>query len=621
MRRCLVLLGCLLLLASPASAQWVRVESANFTVFGEVGEKRTREFAAEFERFREALGRVVAGAAVRPAVPTVVFIFRDQRSLAPHRPLYKGRPVEVGGYFYGSSSLSLIMLDASRREASLRTVYHEYAHLITSNVVRHLPAWLSEGLAEYYSTFEVSPDGRRATLGRLIDSHLVRLNEERLLTLEELLAVERDSPLYNEGSRRSVFYAQSWALVHMLLNGEPRRNRELETYIRLVAAGRPAADAWQEAFAGIRVFDDFRRYITRSVMTGFAFRFDRDIPPSAFTVSAAPRADVEAALGDLRRHVDPESAAGRVAAIADASPYVLAVRGLVKQDAGRDDEALPLLLEAARTSDDWLVLYRAATGLERIATASGAERSAPVTRAALAALDRVVAARPELPHAIALRGLLLGPGDEGLAAIRRARQLAPGHDHYAVWQAQLHVQRGEFVSARQLLGPLLSPLVPGDIREYARAVMGQAAAMELARAAAAERRAITDDPAPPPPAGMLSRGGEVHWVFRELKPGEKRIEGMLERIECLRSGAVVHVRAEGGPVRFSAAKFEAIEFITYRDDLGGSVTCGPRTPPDRVYVTVTPDPAGAGAGRVVAIEFLPPRESAPQPSTTATRSR
>jgi hypothetical protein len=61
-------------------------------------------------------------------------------------------------------------------------------------------------------------------------------------------------------------------------------------------------------------------------------------------------------------------------------------------------------------------------------------------------------------------------------------------------------------------------------------------------------------------------------------------------------------------LRFTAAGFAAIEFITYRDDLKGSVPCGPRTPPDVVYVTFRePDAAGspAAGGSVVALEFLP----------------
>jgi len=44
-----------------------------------------------------------------------------------------------------------------------------------------------------------------------------------------------------------------------------------------------------------------------------------------------------------------------------------------------------------------------------------------------------------------------------------------------------------------------------------------------------------------------------------------------------------------------------VEFISYRSDFTGAVACGPRTPPDRVYLTTR---AGNPA-TVVAIEFLP----------------
>ena len=45
-----------------------------------------------------------------------------------------------------------------------------------------------------------------------------------------VLAVDRDSPLYNERDKAGVFYAESWALLHYLLLGRERGARE---------AGRP----------------------------------------------------------------------------------------------------------------------------------------------------------------------------------------------------------------------------------------------------------------------------------------------------------------------------------------------------------------------------------------------
>ena len=51
-----------------------------------------------------------------------------------------------------------------------------------------------------------------------------------LLPIEQLIRVDRNSSLYNEGDRRSVFYAQSWALAHMLLLGEPLRRQRVVSW-------------------------------------------------------------------------------------------------------------------------------------------------------------------------------------------------------------------------------------------------------------------------------------------------------------------------------------------------------------------------------------------------------
>jgi hypothetical protein len=260
------------------------------------------------------------------------------------------------------------------------------------------------------------------------------------------------------------------------------------------------------------------------------------------------------------------------------------------------------LLDATRSSTDWLVLYRAATGLERITNASGrSEAGQKAAAAALDALNTVIKTKPELPHALALKALVLGPGDEGLTAIKHARELAPGHEHYAIWQAQFHLDRREYADARTLLAPLMAPVFPADIRDYARSVMGQTVTAEQAAA----QRATTRDPAPRP-SEAPARGRDVQWVFRVLQPGEVRVEGTLERIECPRVGIVLHVRQADRTTRFAADNFDAIEFLAYRDDLSGRIECGPRTPADPVYVTYLPDPNGSD-GRVVAVEFLPKR--------------
>ena len=175
MRAC-ALTACLLLSAAPAGAEWVRVETPNFIVYGEPGERRVREVADEFERFREALARVIPGAGTPAAVPTVVVVFGSQRSFEPFVPRFNGKPVRLGGYFFASDDMNIVALADGNRAESLRTIFHEYVHLVIDNVSPGMPLWLNEGLAEYYSTFQVEDGGKRALIGQVILPHLQLLS-------------------------------------------------------------------------------------------------------------------------------------------------------------------------------------------------------------------------------------------------------------------------------------------------------------------------------------------------------------------------------------------------------------------------------------------------------------
>lgn len=605
LKRVLVAVALLLTSAPVAAAQWVRVESPNFVVFGEVGEKKTREYTAEFERFREALGRIVPGAAVRPASPALVFIFRNPGSFAPYRPVYNGKPVQVAGYFTGGPDMDVIMLASTSRADALRTIYHEYSHLVTVNTVRRLPVWLGEGLAEYYSTFEVREDGRQALLGGIVPGHLRRLNEDRLLKLDELLGAEHDSPLYNEGSRRSMFYAQSWALVHMLLNGDTNRTQQFNDYVHRTAAGESSLAAWTSVFGEEDIFEELRGYVRQARMKGYLFRFDREIARTTFSVSTPSPADIHAALGELRFHVAPESAAAHMATSpSPPSPFTTAVRGLIRLHENDEAGALSLLTQAATQSDDWLVQYRAAVALERIATGTPGETSREAGRVADAALQRVLQRKPELPHALALRGLIEGASDRGLALVTRARELAPGRPHYAIWQAQFHSIRGEFAQARQILAPMLSPRFPDATREYARTVLAEAVTLQQAREKAGARTARSSDAgtALPQPGGA---SGAAVPLYRSIGPGEQRIEAIFERIECPRRGVILHVRIGDRSARFAAASIEAIEFLTFRADRTAPVGCGRRAPGERIYLTFRATGNTGVDGTAVAVEFLP----------------
>jgi len=65
-------------------------------------------------------------------------------------------------------------------------------------------------------------------------------------------------------------------------------------------------------------------------------------------------------------------------------------------------------------------------------------------------------------------------------------------------------------------------------------------------------------------------------------------------------------KAAGEALLLRAARFDAVDFISYRSTTPGRISCGPRRPAEDVYVTWRRDEtSGTSAGTAVAVELLP----------------
>ncbi len=101
------------------------------------------------------------------------------------------------------------------------------------------------------------------------------------------------------------------------------------------------------------------------------------------------------------------------------------------------------------------------------------------------------------------------------------------------------------------------------------------------------------------------RAPETRPIYRELKPGEQRIEALLRRIDCPGGRPVTfNLQVNGKPVRYTAPTLTSVDYIAHNPNFRGPVSCGGKTPTDRVYLTWK---NVGGVDRVIAIEFLPPK--------------
>jgi tetratricopeptide (TPR) repeat protein len=600
--------------AAPPQAQWRRLDSPNFIVLGEVGAGELRDIAVEFEGFRETLGRVLNERVTSTAVPTVVLVFRSSASFTPFKPRYQGKPVNVSGLFVPQRDVNHIAMVSDGDADGLRIIFHEYAHLLISNTGQRLPVWLNEGLAEYYSTFELQRGGREAIIGKVIVGHLQRLNSTALIRLPELLAVTHESPLYNETDRRSVFYSQAWALTHMLLRSD--RSAQLAIYLAQLSAGASPTDAWQKAFGAQDIARELDIYVRRASYSATLYKFTDKLATFEGRAVPAPPADTQAFLANFQvQQREYDGAAARLAEAEKIDPGN-ARANLVRASlalARLDPAAAQTRVRAVGALDDWFLNYVAGTTLAAVGEARPTSVTPDDFVTARQFFARARADRPEFANALArMAGMETfspsGPTAETRAALEKAHALAPGRHEYTMLLAQVLARQGQFAEARAVLGPLLAPTNPPQIRETARRVMGTVVEREarLTQAAvpvsgAAAPGGATSRPSANAPASSPG----ITLVFRELKPGEQRFEGTLERVECIAgSGVTFHVRSGQEVVRVTSPSFTGIEFLVYRDDLKGNVQCGPVTPPAPVYMTWKAG-ASAGAKVAVALEFLP----------------
>jgi len=92
-------------------------------------------------------------------------------------------------------------------------------------------------------------------------------------------------------------------------------------------------------------------------------------------------------------------------------------------------------------------------------------------------------------------------------------------------------------------------------------------------------------------------------VYRELKPGEQRVQGLLQRVDCSPGRPVTFiVKMKDGVAKYQALRLDAVDYIAHTPSFRGPMTCGGRMPGDPVYLTWK---TVGGAPRVIAVEFLP----------------
>lgn len=254
--------------AHAAEQKWLRLSSDHFTLVTDAGQKKGHEYIARLEQMRAVFGQLLMRQKLQMSEPLEILAIENPATYASMVPFANGRPISAPGFFLVGEDRDYIVLNTSVQD-SWRAIEHSLAHYFLNYNYPPTPPWFDEGIAEYFSSlyftrtktemgndpelpwpgqadFSPDPSGGLKPLTQVLDTPV-------WLNLGDLLQMKNRVVNGQEGTHHTLFYAQSWILVHYLLNKD--KLSEAGRYFDLVENQHvPVADAVQQAF-GMSVAD------------------------------------------------------------------------------------------------------------------------------------------------------------------------------------------------------------------------------------------------------------------------------------------------------------------------------------------------------------------------------
>ena len=549
------LLACL---ASAAPA-WVKLESPHFTILSDGNPADARTIADQLERLRWAFTQAYPDLKPDASVPTEVFAVRNKKELLEDAPAFMQGPGQLdwGGIYLGSPyrNFMLLRLDAADSPGSFSSIYQSYAFALESAASQIMPPWLSTGLAEFWGATAI--EGNTVSLGRIRESDFALLRNRQLVPLATLFAAKQDDAAREHWDTGSVYYAESWALVHyLIMTGRETRTDPIAAYLALLKQYQQAGVAPDGLTAARAAFGDLgalqlhlEQYLRRPVLEMMKIETESSrIDKKQFTLFPLAETDADAARGAMLAIGDrADDARALLAAVLRDAPNnatALEAMGMLERQDHHDAAALADFTQAAAADPANAMVQYEYAGLA-LQAAGGAPDDASAARIE-ASLATAIRLNPRFAPALdSLAMLDLNRGQDLPAAealMQRACALAAGNFSFAYDQAQLlaRLQR----------------------RDDAKAAAN--AALALARDPGDAQRArqlldwLSSSPAPAPPTPEVTAAPSP---TTPLAGAHRHALGEIVAVRCQPRNALdLDLKTDAGLVTFHSDDFYSIAF-------------------------------------------------------------
>ncbi len=441
-----------------ADEVWLELHIDGFQIYSNASPRVTVEVAQNLESMRRAVSQATS-MNVRTPLTTKFYVFRSTATFDPYRDAMFDHSRPMTGAFIAHRDGNYIAINTERESRSI--VFHELMHYFNHNTNPNLPLWLDEGLAEVYSTFRVTGDV--VSVGRSKRNHVRALRTRLTMPISRLIAIDRSSEEYSEGSRQNAFYAQSWAMVHYLLFGNIDRKKQMPEFMALIHEGKSTETAVTQAFGiSIRKLEaEVRNYVRQMRFLTHTYRVSELRSRQIGEPTEMSREETLYHLGDLLAHTHPrnhEVAERFLNATIEIDSHhsgAWATLGYLRALEDRKDEAARLYDLALRNSGSEFLPYllaaenilRGLSSLPPVNRPAAAERARELFLLSLERNDRI----PRAWAGLGTTYLADGDAVEGIPHLEKSLEMAPSVTRFAHNLALLHVRNGDEERAREVM--------------------------------------------------------------------------------------------------------------------------------------------------------------------------
>jgi hypothetical protein len=234
---------------SPPSS-FKRYETPYYIIYSDLEPDRVKEAALRMTRMAEEYQHRTADFSGRIRDQFQFWLFKDAADY-----FSSGGPAGSAGVYMSHKRLLMGIAGENQRDFTWHIVQHEGFHQFADAVIRgDLPAWLNEGLADYFGEGLFTGDGfvtgvvplRR--LAAVQDS----IKNSRFKPIRSMMLLSRknwNAALGAGMGGAGANYDQAWSMVHFLAHAENGKyQKALTQFVLEIGRGRPWDKAWLSSF-------------------------------------------------------------------------------------------------------------------------------------------------------------------------------------------------------------------------------------------------------------------------------------------------------------------------------------------------------------------------------------